>query len=99
MEERYEDVPYEEGYNVADARVVKRASGAPLAVCGGLRRFAQMEAIVTEGTAEIVSLSRPFLRQPDLVTALLNEGADADCIHCGLCQNAGRGVNCLFPKV
>jgi 2,4-dienoyl-CoA reductase-like NADH-dependent reductase (Old Yellow Enzyme family) len=99
MEERYEDVPYEEGFNIAAARDVRRlAPRAAIAVCGGLRRFAQMEEIVRDGTADIVSLSRPFLREPDLIAAL-RSGADAKCIHCGLCQNAGRGVNCLHPTV
>jgi 2,4-dienoyl-CoA reductase-like NADH-dependent reductase (Old Yellow Enzyme family) len=99
-----EEVPFTEGYNLESARRVRKVVGenVKLAVCGGLRRFGQMEGIVKDGTVDVVSLSRPFLRQPDLVKVLKGEGRDADCIHCGLCQHAPRGtsgVNCLYPKV
>jgi 2,4-dienoyl-CoA reductase-like NADH-dependent reductase (Old Yellow Enzyme family) len=96
MEDIYEDVPYEEGFNIGTVRIVrKEVPLANLAVCGGLRRFQQMEEIVKDGTVQVVSLSRPFLRQPDLVEKLKQEGVDAECIHCGLCQHGGKGVNCL----
>jgi 2,4-dienoyl-CoA reductase-like NADH-dependent reductase (Old Yellow Enzyme family) len=97
------EVPFTEGYNLESARVIRRGvPGVKLAVCGGIRRFAQMEGIVKDGTVDLVSLSRPFLRQPDLVEILKREGKDADCIHCGLCQHSPRtafGVNCRYPRL
>jgi 2,4-dienoyl-CoA reductase-like NADH-dependent reductase (Old Yellow Enzyme family) len=102
ISEWIKEVPFTEGYNIASAKMIRKVVGnANLAVCGGLRRFAQMEGIVNDGTVQLVSLSRPFLRQPDLVNALMMEGRDADCIFCGLCQHAPRvgGATCRHPRV
>jgi 2,4-dienoyl-CoA reductase-like NADH-dependent reductase (Old Yellow Enzyme family) len=96
------EVPFTEGYNVTSAKAIRKVVGnANLAVCGGLRRFAQLEEVVKDGVVQLVSLSRPFLRQPDLVNALKIEGRDADCIFCGLCQHAPRigGVVCRYPQI
>jgi 2,4-dienoyl-CoA reductase-like NADH-dependent reductase (Old Yellow Enzyme family) len=46
---------------------------ANLAAAGPLLRFELMEKIVKDGTAEIISLSRPFLRQPNLVKLFNSE--------------------------
>jgi 2,4-dienoyl-CoA reductase-like NADH-dependent reductase (Old Yellow Enzyme family) len=94
----FEGVPYSEGYNVEATRGVREiAPRAKLAAVGGIRSFAFMEKIVATGVADIVSMSRPFLRQPDLVKALKNEGKNAECVSCGLCI-LGLGARCHFPK-
>jgi 2,4-dienoyl-CoA reductase-like NADH-dependent reductase (Old Yellow Enzyme family) len=93
-----EGVPFLEGFNVDAARVIHRvAPEAKLAVVGGIRKWAMMTELVAEGTAALVSLSRPFIRRPDLVKCLKKEGNESDCISCGLCMLAKKPVRCLFP--
>jgi 2,4-dienoyl-CoA reductase-like NADH-dependent reductase (Old Yellow Enzyme family) len=85
------EVPFTEGYNVASAKAIQKVVGnAKLAVCDGLRRFARLEGVVKDGIVQLVSLSRLFLRQPDLVNVLKMEVRDANCVFCGLCQQAPR---------
>jgi 2,4-dienoyl-CoA reductase-like NADH-dependent reductase (Old Yellow Enzyme family) len=72
---------------------------AKLAVVGGLLRFEMMDKIVRDGTADLVSMSRPFLRQPNLVQLLEKGAARADCIHCGLCFALLGPPACRFPPV
>jgi 2,4-dienoyl-CoA reductase-like NADH-dependent reductase (Old Yellow Enzyme family) len=93
-------VPYFEGYNVPATKVVKaEMPSVKLAAVGGIRNFAFMEALVKDGVADVVSLSRPFLRQPDLVKVLKKEGIESvDCISCGLCMLGLSSRGCKFPK-
>jgi 2,4-dienoyl-CoA reductase-like NADH-dependent reductase (Old Yellow Enzyme family) len=79
--------PEEEGYFLPWARAIRRTSQVPLALVGGLRSQAVMEGIVEGGLADFVSLSRPFLREPDFVNRLRVglEGA-SPCISCGRCN-------------
>jgi 2,4-dienoyl-CoA reductase-like NADH-dependent reductase (Old Yellow Enzyme family) len=95
-----EGIPYYEAFNLDSTKVIRaRTKTAKLAVVGGLRRFELMEKLVNDGTADLVSLSRPFLRQPNLVQ-LLEKGADkADCIDCGLCFAPLGPPACRFPPV
>ena len=68
-----------------------------------LRRFygywTWMEAVVAQGTAAFVSMSRPFIREPFLVRRLREGRTDrAACINCNLCLAAmfnGRPVRCF----
>jgi 2,4-dienoyl-CoA reductase-like NADH-dependent reductase (Old Yellow Enzyme family) len=93
-----EGVTFTDGFNVPIARTVhKIAPGANLAVVGGIRRWELISQLVAEGTATLVSMSRPFIRQPNLVKVLKNEGTHADCVSCGLCFFAEKPLTCLFP--
>jgi 2,4-dienoyl-CoA reductase-like NADH-dependent reductase (Old Yellow Enzyme family) len=93
-----EGVTLTDGFNVPAARVIhKIAPDAKLAVVGGLRRWELISQLVAEGTATLVSMSRTFIRQRDLVKVLKKEGAHADCVSCGLCFFAGGPIKCLFP--
>jgi 2,4-dienoyl-CoA reductase-like NADH-dependent reductase (Old Yellow Enzyme family) len=98
-QENFAGVPYVEGYNVEATKVVRQVvPGAKLAVVGGLRRFAFMENLVRDGIADVVSLSRPFVRQPNLVKTLRTEGRDVECVSCGLCMLGLGPLGCYFPK-
>jgi len=53
-----------------------------------------MEAVVREGRADFISLSRPLIREPRLVADFrLGRKAKSDCISCNKCFNP-RGVSC-----
>jgi 2,4-dienoyl-CoA reductase-like NADH-dependent reductase (Old Yellow Enzyme family) len=84
----------EEGYFVDAAARVKGAVRIPVFGLGGLRTFREMEKFVREGRADLVSMSRPFIREPGLVR-LFREGKikKSECISCNKCFNP-RGIAC-----
>ena len=93
-----QDVPFFEAYNLDKTEAIRRiVPNAKLAIVGGLRKFDTMDQIVSQGTADMVSLSRPFIRQPHLVNELKNGNEDSKCISCGLCLYGNKGYRCYFP--
>ncbi len=84
----------DEGYFVANAAAVKRAVRIPVSGLGGIRTLASAERYVAEGLVDLVSMSRPFIRDPSLVRRF-REGAieRSDCISCNKCFNL-RGIRC-----
>jgi 2,4-dienoyl-CoA reductase-like NADH-dependent reductase (Old Yellow Enzyme family) len=84
----------DEGYFVENAARIKKAVGVPVFGLGGIRTLAAAEKIVAEGRADLVSLSRPFIRDPFLVKHF-REGlvAKSECISCNKCFNP-RGIRC-----
>ena len=84
----------EEGYFAANAAAVKNAVHVPVFALGGIRTLAVAERIVREGRADLVSLSRPLIRDPFLVKhfrqGLTSKSA---CISCNKCFNP-RGIRC-----
>jgi 2,4-dienoyl-CoA reductase-like NADH-dependent reductase (Old Yellow Enzyme family) len=100
LQELVKDVPYFEAFNLDSAKAIRaRNPSANLAVVGGLLTFDTMEKIVKDGVGQLVSLSRPFLRQPNLVR-LFEKGLEkAECIHCGLCFAPPLPPACRYPPV
>lgn len=61
--------------------------GIPRILVGGNRNVERLEHIVREGKAELISLCRPLICEPDLPRRWL-EGrgsSDADCVSCNSC--------------
>src|SRR3990170_159507 len=56
-----------EAYFRSWARAVKERVKVPVMIVGGLRTVEVMEEIVLQGDADLVSLARPLIREPDLV--------------------------------
>ncbi len=67
------------------ATIRKATVGTPLALVDGLLSLAAMQAVVDQGLADLVSMSRPFIRERDLVTRLALGQAEASCTHCDEC--------------
>ncbi len=84
----------EEGYFADNAARIKQAVTVPVFALGGIRTLAVAERIVREGRADLVSLSRPLIRDPFLVRRF-REGSAArsDCISCNKCFDP-RGIRC-----
>jgi 2,4-dienoyl-CoA reductase-like NADH-dependent reductase (Old Yellow Enzyme family) len=57
----------------------------------GFRKLEAMKKAVENGLTDIVSLSRPFIREPNLVKNLKNGQKEASCIRCDACR-ANFGV-------
>ncbi|RMG60890.1 MAG: NADH:flavin oxidoreductase [Deltaproteobacteria bacterium] len=88
-----------EGYHRDLARRVKEAVSIPVLVVGGFRSFDVMEETVRSGDADFISLSRPLIREPHLVSRF-REGARerATCISCSGCFLPGikeGGIYCV----
>ncbi len=88
----------DEGYFVENAARIKRTVAVPVFGLGGIRTLAMAERIVEEGRADLVSLSRPLIRDPFLVKHF-REGrtTKSECISCNKCFNP-RGVRCAELK-
>ena len=84
----------EEGYFAENAAAIKAAVRVPVFALGGIRSLAVAERIVREGRADLVSLSRPLIRDPFLVKHF-REGptGKSECISCNKCFNP-RGIRC-----
>jgi 2,4-dienoyl-CoA reductase-like NADH-dependent reductase (Old Yellow Enzyme family) len=87
-------VEADEGYFVENAAAVKRAVRIPVSGLGGIRTLAAAERFVAEGRADLVSMSRPFIRDPFLVRRFREGTVDrSECISCNKCFNL-RGIRC-----
>jgi 2,4-dienoyl-CoA reductase-like NADH-dependent reductase (Old Yellow Enzyme family) len=87
--------PDDEGYFLANARVIKKVVACPVLVVGGFRSRSTIEHALEE--IDAVSISRPFIRQPDLANLLRTGEVDtADCVSCGKCLAATmeHGLTC-----
>jgi len=92
----------EEVYYLDAAKMYKDAVSAPLVLVGGIRTLSVAEELVEKGTADLIALSRPLIREPHLVRRW-REGdpANATCIHCNLCfgpARAGEGLYCVAER-
>jgi len=71
----------------------------PLILVGGIRSFEMAQQLVEDGVADYVALSRPLIREPDLVSQWQKgDRKKADCISDNLCAFAGiqgKGVHCV----
>ena len=67
------------------ARIREVTGSTPLALVDGLTTVAGMQAVVDQGLADLVSLSRPFIREPDLVRKLAAGQPEVTCTRCDGC--------------
>jgi len=74
----------------------------PLILVGGNRSFQLAEQLVNEGYADYISMSRPFIREPDLIKWWESGGLQrAECLSDNQCFGpamAGEGIYCVTEK-
>ncbi|PKN68971.1 MAG: NADH-dependent flavin oxidoreductase [Deltaproteobacteria bacterium HGW-Deltaproteobacteria-12] len=77
----------DEAYHREFARAFKKEiKGARVILVGGLKTPALMEEIIAGGDADLVSLSRALIREPDLPNRWrAGRGTRAACVSCNLC--------------
>jgi 2,4-dienoyl-CoA reductase-like NADH-dependent reductase (Old Yellow Enzyme family) len=69
------------------AAAVKKAVKVPVAVVNGVRNITVAEDIIDSGDADMISMSRPFIREPHLLLRWQKgETSQAKCISCGKCM-------------
>lgn len=84
----------EEGYFVPSAVQIKESVRVPVFGLGGFRTFSVMERALKEGKVDLISMSRPFIREPFLVKKLRQDEINkSECISCSRCFNI-RGIRC-----
>lgn len=90
--------PEQEGYFAPAAKAVKAAVSVPVILVGGFRSLDVMERAVKDGAADLVALSRPLIREPDLVKKFrTGQAAKATCVSCNACFNPAVGLKCWLP--
>jgi 2,4-dienoyl-CoA reductase-like NADH-dependent reductase (Old Yellow Enzyme family) len=73
-----------EGYLMDYAAAVKAEVDVPVILVGGLRDINMMEEIISQGKADLVAMSRPFVIEPHLVKRW--EEGDREPSHCISCN-------------
>jgi len=91
-----------ENYNVDAARQIKSSVSIPVIVVGGIRKLEDIRRIISDGDADYVALSRPFIAEPDLVARFRRGEQDTSgCTSCGFCLVSleERAVQCYRGKL
>jgi 2,4-dienoyl-CoA reductase-like NADH-dependent reductase (Old Yellow Enzyme family) len=89
-------------YNVAAAELIKRNVTIPVIVVGGIRKIQDITQIIGTKDIDCVSLSRPFIIEPDIVEKFRQGKQDhSRCIDCGYCLIGvtGAPLRCYYGKV
>jgi 2,4-dienoyl-CoA reductase-like NADH-dependent reductase (Old Yellow Enzyme family) len=86
-----------EAYFRSLASRAKAATHLPVMAVGGFRTRSVMEDVLSAGDADLISLCRPLIREPDLPARLQSgEATQAACISGGRCwpEGMGQGIGC-----
>jgi len=92
----------QEAYFEDEARAFRKALSIPLILVGGIKSFETAERLLNEGTADFISMSRPLIREPDLVARWKSGDrgkalcrSDNACFKPGM---EGKGVYCVTAE-
>lgn len=89
----------EEVYYREAAKRYKEKIGVPLILVGGIRSYEVAEQLVEEDVADYIALSRPLIREPDLINRWkAGDIRKADCIsdnQCFVPAVQGKGAYCV----
>ena len=86
-----------EAYFRGLAQRARAVTDLPVILVGGLRSRAVMEEVLDSGDADMISLCRPLIREPELPNRLRSgEATVAACISGGRCwpKGMGQGIAC-----
>ncbi len=88
-----------EAYFREELRAFKKRIAIPLILVGGNRSFEVSEELVAAGTADYIAMSRPLIREPDLISRWKSgDRRRAACKSDNLCFGPGlegRGIYCV----
>ncbi|MFC1581082.1 NADH:flavin oxidoreductase [Thermodesulfobacteriota bacterium] len=91
-----------EAYFRDSAKALKEKVSIPLILVGGNRSFQLGERLVQEGYADYISMCRPLIREPHLISRWeAGDLAKATCLSDNQCFGpamAGEGVYCVVEK-
>ncbi len=85
-----------------EAKAFKEKISVPLLLVGGIRSFNVAKNLIDKGYADYISMSRPFIREPDLINRWksgdLKKGTCISCNNCFKEARSGKGVRCVPKK-
>ncbi|MFH2131785.1 MAG: NADH:flavin oxidoreductase, partial [bacterium] len=83
---------FRDGYHLEAAATLKPAIGStPLILVGGMRKMEQMETVLKNSQVDMISMSRPFIREPLLAKRFESgKSQSASCVSCNNCLAAVR---------
>ena len=91
-----------EAYFGEAAKAFKKKLSIPLILVGGVRSLAVAERIVSQGIADYLAMSRPFIREPELIQRWQSGDQNrALCLSDNQCFGpamAGEGIYCVVEK-
>ncbi|MEN6565711.1 MAG: NADH:flavin oxidoreductase [Veillonellales bacterium] len=87
--------PEQEAYFAPAAKKIKAVVNIPVILVGGIRSLSVMEDLITRQTTDLISLSRPFVKEPDLVNRLRHSQTKAACVSCNACFSP-NGLQCYY---
>jgi 2,4-dienoyl-CoA reductase-like NADH-dependent reductase (Old Yellow Enzyme family) len=90
---------WHEGYLRRYTGELKSRISIPVVMVGGLRSVPMMQEIIRKGEADLVAMSRPFIREPQLIKRWQQgDQTPAACISCNGCMQhfkEGKTVRCV----
>jgi 2,4-dienoyl-CoA reductase-like NADH-dependent reductase (Old Yellow Enzyme family) len=73
-------------FQTAAVELKKRGLTIPLLLAGGIRRFDEAEYAIRSGAADLIGMSRPIIREPNLPQLWMQgDRRDSTCISCNKC--------------
>ena len=88
-------------YNVGIAGEIKQKVDIPVIVVGGIRCLQDIKLIISEKGIDCVSLSRPFIIEPDIVDRFKKGQECSRCINCGYCLMGvvANPLRCYYGRI
>ncbi|MEA1984106.1 MAG: NADH:flavin oxidoreductase [Euryarchaeota archaeon] len=83
-----------EAYFKRYAKMIRDTVNIPVILVGGIRSRSVMDSMF-KGYADMISMSRPFICEPDLAIKLKNGAESARCVSCNRCFDP-EGIRCNF---
>jgi 2,4-dienoyl-CoA reductase-like NADH-dependent reductase (Old Yellow Enzyme family) len=91
-----------EAYFRQEAKAFRDLVKVPLILVGGNRSYSMAERLISEGTADYISMSRPLIREPGLIDRWKSGNfAKAACLSDNQCFGpamAGEGIYCVTER-
>jgi 2,4-dienoyl-CoA reductase-like NADH-dependent reductase (Old Yellow Enzyme family) len=91
-----------EAYFQEEAKALRRQRDVPIILVGGNRSFHVAERLIDEGVADYISMSRPLIREPDLINRWkAGDLSKAACVSDNMCFKPileGKGIYCLTEE-
>ncbi len=92
-----------EAYFTDAAKALKQKIDTPLILVGGIRSLRMAEKTIHAGTADFISMCRPFIREPGLINRWKSgDASPARCKSDNLCFGPaleGKGVYCVVDEM
>ena len=88
--------PAKEAYFKDYSKAIKSAVSIPVILVGGIRSLSIINYLLENGFADLISMSRVFISEPDIVLKFKSgEVKKARCVSCNLCFDP-EGMKCNF---